>query len=177
MFKFAILAALPLFIRLCYSSSRGCDGCGGWGHLSQFRKVHHLAYPDGGHQERLFYSFWAQHGVSFARKRKTRRLCEKKCRVCRTEDGPPVPEDVTTPKAASKSTKVQAVLEPQFYDLDYETPVAPVAKAEPASETKSAPVANGLAANQPQWTLLLGTFVDRRSAIDLARRVKRDRVW
>ena len=83
-----------------------------------------------------------------------------------------MPEDVTTPTAASKSTKVQAVLKPRFYDFDYETPPAPVAKAKPARETKSAPVANGLAANQPQWTLLLGTFVDHRSAIDLARRVK-----
>ena len=59
-----------------------------------------------------------------------------------------MPEDVTTPTAASKSTKVQAVLKPRFYDFDYETPPAPVAKAKPTRETKSAPVANGLAANR-----------------------------
>jgi len=83
-----------------------------------------------------------------------------------------MPEDVTTPTAASKSTKVQAVLEPRFYDFDYETTPVPLPKAKAERETKSAPVVNGLAANQPQWTLLLGTFVDHCSAIDLARRVK-----
>lgn len=88
------------------------------------------------------------------------------------KDSPAVPEEVATPAAASKSTKVQELLEPRFYDFDHETPPAPVAKAQPAVEAKPASAANGVAANRTQWTLVLGTFADHRRAIDLARRVK-----
>ncbi len=56
-------------------------------------------------------------------------------------------EFVRIPAADGGSTETQLVLEPQFIDFDYETPPAPVANAELASQAKSAPAANKLDTN------------------------------
>ena len=45
------------------------------------------------------------------------------------------------------STETQLVLEPRFFDFDYEAPPASVVNAEPASLAKSAPAANKPDAN------------------------------
>jgi hypothetical protein len=82
-----------------------------------------------------------------------------------------MPKDKPT-VAESKPAEVQAVSEPRFFDFDYEKPPTPAANAKPAIKVKQAPAAKEPAANQPQWTLVLGTFADHRRAIDLARQVK-----
>lgn len=88
------------------------------------------------------------------------------------KDRPTADEPVAISAAAGGTTEPQMVLEPQFFDFDYETAPASLATAQPALEPKSAPGAHKLAANQPQWTLVLGTFADYRGAIDLAKQVK-----
>jgi hypothetical protein len=72
------------------------------------------------------------------------------------KDGPALTGKMMIPVAVSTSTEEKAVPEPRFFDFDYEAP----------------PAANRPEAGQPQWALVLGSFADYRSAVELARQVK-----
>ncbi|MDA1324451.1 MAG: hypothetical protein O3C34_06880 [Proteobacteria bacterium] len=88
------------------------------------------------------------------------------------KDGPALTVNMITPAAVSTSTEVKAVPEPRFFDFDYEAPPAIEVMAGSKSEGMPPPAANRPEAGQRQWALVLGSFADYRSAVELARQVK-----
>jgi hypothetical protein len=65
------------------------------------------------------------------------------------------------------------VLEPKFYDFDYETaPQVAVASTAPVKKAASLAAVDMLDASRPQWALVLGSFADYSGAAELARKVK-----
>ena len=85
------------------------------------------------------------------------------------KDRPALTVNMTMPAAVSTSTEVTASPKPRFLDFDYEAPPA----IEGMARSKSPPpAAKRLEADQRQWALVLGSFADYRSAVELARQVK-----
>lgn len=80
------------------------------------------------------------------------------------KEGPAAETAASAAPTDVPSAGPQAVLEPRFYDFDYETPPESAATAPKTGDS-----------GQTQWTLVLGAFPDYFSAEALARRVKPER--
>lgn len=89
------------------------------------------------------------------------------------KDSPEAGKGAVSSAAHTEPTEMQAVLEPRFFDFDYESaPTLPVTAAQTTQPGATPP--SGEKPSKPEWALVLGTFTDERRAGELARQLKPD---
>ncbi len=135
MMKIAVLAVLPLLLSACgiptavVLTSSAVDGVT---YVSTGKTLTGHALSAAAAKD-CSILFGITRGEFCKDKEKPDELAKKDAGFIVPKDGPTVGEFVATPAADGGSTETQLVLEPQFFDFDYESPPTPVANAEPTS--------------------------------------------
>ena len=88
------------------------------------------------------------------------------------KDLPPARGRVAAASVNGNLTGVQPVLEPRFFDFDYEVAPKTEERTFLVAKTESPPAGRLIDTHQQQWTLVLGSFKEHSRAAELARQIK-----